>query len=119
AEYGDDISTGFIQYALSMGLVKILRVMDSRSFETRRKLLCPDGKLYPNFNLEHLYDCLNHASRNGLNHTPLRHYTAEDNATHLRKPFFEDLDSGPERCWRWAHAADYVVNFVNSPLRVS
>ncbi|KAF2795333.1 hypothetical protein K505DRAFT_302244 [Melanomma pulvis-pyrius CBS 109.77] len=118
-DYGDDISTGFIQYALSMGLVKIHQIITAQTFEARRKLLRSDDKIYPNFNLEFLFDCLEHASRNGLNHTPLQRYTTEDNATHLRKPFFDDPDSGPESCWRWAHAEDYVVNFVNSPWRIS
>ncbi|PVH92818.1 hypothetical protein DM02DRAFT_619692 [Periconia macrospinosa] len=118
-EYGDSISTGFIQYALSMGLVQIHRIITAKTFDARHELLCSEKKIYPNFNLQFLFTCLDCTSSNGLNHTPLQQFTIEDNATQLKKAFFDDPDPGPESCWRWAHAEDYVVNFVNSPLRIS
>ncbi|KAF2105204.1 hypothetical protein BDV96DRAFT_695014 [Lophiotrema nucula] len=113
-ECDDERDCIFIQALLSHGLEKLRRIMMAKTYETRYKLL--NSGEYPESRFPFLYEALKHANR--ADHAVyLSDFSPTVERTHIKRPFFDDSDTGPADIWRWAHQDETWRTFVNQDNR--
>lgn len=110
--YGDDFDCLYIQYLLSLGLVRLQEFIQSDSFKIRDRVLSDRGL---GSRWENIYESLKHANRSD-DGVSLSDYTTEDEEKLARRhaPFVQDPETGPADAWRWAHQDETRYNFVIS-----
>ncbi|OAQ61137.1 zinc finger domain-containing protein [Pochonia chlamydosporia 170] len=107
--YGDLIDSPYIQHVLSLGLEELHRITLASTYEERYRLLnTPSGPPATNGFLQDALETANNANEDLF----LDRLTPEQEALHIKKPFFADPDSGPRDVWLWAHKVESWANWV-------
>lgn len=108
-DYGDLIDSPYIQHVLSLGLEELHRITLASTYEERYRLLnTPSGPPATSGFLQDALETANNANEDLF----LDRLTPEQEALHIKKPFFADPDSGPRDVWLWAHKVESWANWV-------
>jgi hypothetical protein len=106
-----------IQHQLSRGLAYLRGLIQTWTSEERQVHLEDEESLVATFDF---LGTRLHSASSGDDRV-LADIQPEEEKDYISPPLFQDVDSGPEDAWRWAHAAespgDWVYARRQSPLR--
>lgn len=115
-DYIDRIDSPYIQQVLSVGLEKLHSIILAVTYKERYQLLYCRGS--PRVTYDFLSRGLQTANERS-DRVFLDALSTEDEALHIKRPFFSDPDPGPRDAWLWAHQEESWANWVYQESRES
>lgn len=109
---------GIVQEFLANGLISAHTAVKAESSERRKEIIGPYSKYKIQPTLESVIEDILHESGN---FPMLSDFDDNDSLEFIKRPLWQENDTGPEASWRWAHQEDgpdsFAFSAANFPLR--
>lgn len=115
AKLGKGIDRGCIQHQLSLGVTRMRRLIEAKTYNARQELL---SDKYNKGRNTHFLEAALERANDPVFGNQLSKFGSEDERAFITTPLITDPDPGPDAVWRWAHQSERPELFSFSPSQI-